>query len=52
MNFIVPAPPPGLAPCEDLITSPTGVNVGQSNLTISVGFVYSFDGAGICVQPN
>jgi hypothetical protein len=28
-----------------------GIQV-QSNLTVSVGSVFSFDGAGICVQPG
>jgi len=53
INFVVPPPPPsGLAPCVDWTTSPPGINVVQTNLTVSVGSVYSFDGAGICVQPN
>ncbi len=52
MNFIVPPPPPGLAPCVDTTMSPPGINVVQTNLTVSVGLAYSFNGAGICVQPN
>jgi hypothetical protein len=52
VNFIVPPPPPALAPCVDWETSPPGINVVQTNLTVSVGSLYSFDGAGICVQPN
>lgn len=42
VNFIVPTPPSGVEPCSGTI---------QSNLTVSVGGQYSFDGAGICVAP-
>jgi hypothetical protein len=42
INFIVPAPPAGIAACSATV---------QSNLTVSVGGQYSFDGAGICVAP-
>jgi hypothetical protein len=52
INFIVPPPPVGLGSCADWTTMPPGINVVQTNLTVSVGSVYSFDGAGICVQPN
>lgn len=52
MNFVVPPPPPGLAPCADSTTSPPGIYVVQTNLTVSLGLLYSFDGAGICVQPS
>ena len=52
INFIVPSPPENLTPC----VATTGVvpfaNVIQSNLTVSVGSLFSFDGAGICVQPG
>jgi len=52
INFIVPPPPPGLLPC--VLSSATLINgnVVQSNLTVSIGSVFSFDGAGICVQPG
>ena len=33
-------------------TATAYANVVQSNLTVSVGSVFSFDGAGICVQPG
>jgi uncharacterized protein (TIGR03437 family) len=52
INFVVPPPPAGLAPCVDWTTAPPGINVVQTNLTVSIGSVYSFDGAGICVQAN
>jgi uncharacterized protein (TIGR03437 family) len=43
INFIVPQPPAGIAACSGTV---------QSNLTVSVGGQYSFDGAGICVAPS
>lgn len=52
VNFVVPAPPPSLAPCVDVTRVGPYANAVQSNLTVSVGSVYSFDGAGICVQPG
>jgi uncharacterized protein (TIGR03437 family) len=52
INFIVPAPPAGLQPCAYGGVSPNIVNGVYSNLTVSVGSFYSFDGAGICVQPE
>jgi uncharacterized protein (TIGR03437 family) len=42
INFIVLAPPAGIEGCSASV---------QSNLTVSVGGQYSFDGAGICVAP-
>jgi uncharacterized protein (TIGR03437 family) len=51
INFIVPTPPVGLVPCVDNAALPAFSNAVQSNLTISVGSNYSFDGAGICVKP-
>ena len=42
VNFQVPPPPAGTPACNGTI---------QSNLTVSVGGPYSFDGAGICVAP-
>jgi uncharacterized protein (TIGR03437 family) len=42
INFIVPPPPANLQPCSSTV---------QSNLTVSVGGLASFDGAGICVAP-
>ena len=52
INFIVPPVPGGLSPCADLGKVGAYGNVVQSNLTVSVGSVFSFDGAGICVQPG
>jgi hypothetical protein len=52
INFVVPPPPVGSVPCVDWTTMPPGINVVQTNLTVSIGSVYSFDGAGICVQVN
>ena len=43
INFIVPPAPPALPHCDNSI---------QSNLTVSVGSPFSFDGAAICVQPE
>jgi len=52
INFTVPAAPAGLPPCVDVTTAGPYANVVQSNLTVSVGSAFSFDGAGICVQPK
>ena len=52
INFVVPAAPAGLKPCAGSGTAVTYGNLVQSNLTVSVGSVFSFDGAGICVQPG
>ena len=53
INFVVPPPPAGLQPCSSLIVAsgPIGGLV-LSNLTVSVGSLVSFDGAGICVAPD
>lgn len=52
LNFTVPAPPAGMEPCAGAGTATPYANVIQSNPTVSVGSVFSFDGAGICVQPG
>jgi uncharacterized protein (TIGR03437 family) len=52
INFVVPAPPAGLRPCVESAATLINGNVVQSNLTVSVGSVFSFDGAGICVEPS
>lgn len=52
VNFIVPPPPLDLAPCTDLTRIGPFGNAVQSNFTVSIGSVYSFDGAGICVLPG
>ena len=47
-------PPAGLEPCSNLdfiADGPVGGLV-LSNLTVSVGSLVSFDGAGICVMPG
>jgi uncharacterized protein (TIGR03437 family) len=54
INFVVSPPPAGLAPCSNLnfiAAGPVGGLV-LSNLTVSVGSLFSFDGAGICVTPG
>ncbi len=53
INFIVPPPPPLLQPCVNSATAVTTAGLAvQSNLTVSVGSPFSFDGAGICVRPT
>ncbi len=53
INFVVPAVPDGTSACVDASALPPGTNVVESNLTVSVGGTYSFDGARICVAvPN
>ena len=49
VNFTVPRPPPDLAPCAEGIVA--GSYAVYSNLTVSIGGAFSFDGAGICVGP-
>src|ERR1700682_1625331 len=44
--------PAGLPPCLDVNTTAPSANVVQSNLTVSAGSVFSFDGARICVQSG
>ncbi len=52
INFIVPPTPAGLQPCVDTASILAYGNYVRSNLTVSVGSTFSFDGAGICVQPS
>ncbi len=52
VNFVVPPVPAGTPPCVDTRSLPAGSNVVQSNLTVSVGGQFSFDGARICVATN
>jgi hypothetical protein len=52
INFIVPPPPDNLEPCSDTTGVIPFVNMVQSNLTVSVASPFSFDGAGVCVQPG
>jgi hypothetical protein len=53
VNFVVPPVPPGTPPCAEIAGSqaPTA-NMVYSNLTVSVGGRYSFDGVGICVAVD
>ena len=48
VNFVVPPVPAGLPPCDN----PNTYYSVQSNLTVSIGGVTSFDGAGICVDTG
>lgn len=53
VNFTVPpAPPNGIPQCAPAGTTEIGMNVVQSNLTVSIGGPFSFDGAGICVATQ
>lgn len=49
INFSVPPAPAGTQPCTLQARSLLGSNAIESNLTVSFGGEYSFDGAGICV---
>ncbi|HEX5431620.1 MAG TPA: hypothetical protein VFW83_06620 [Bryobacteraceae bacterium] len=50
INFTVPDQPTGGTPrCPLPGTGAPGADVVQSNLTVSIGGQFSFDGAGICV---
>jgi uncharacterized protein (TIGR03437 family) len=51
INFVVPPEPLNGTPrCAE--TFVPGANVPQSNLTVSIGGGFSFDGAGICVATR
>ena len=53
VNFVVPPlPANGIDNCANPGTSGPYGNVIQSNLTVSVGSVFSFDGIGICVAAG
>ncbi len=51
VRFVVPPVPPGTPACASLenVNVVPMDNVVYSNLTLSVGGLFSFDGAGICV---
>jgi hypothetical protein len=51
INFTVPAPPAGVLACDLTIGFAPYGNYVRSNLTVSIGGPYSFDGTGICVTP-
>ena len=42
----------GIPACDDITTLAPGASAIQSNLTVSFGGAFSFDGAGICVAPG
>jgi uncharacterized protein (TIGR03437 family) len=54
INFIVPPPPPGTLECDPSPSFSILFNqpYAQSNLTVSFGSNFSFDGVGICVTPT
>jgi uncharacterized protein (TIGR03437 family) len=53
VNFVVPPQPPNGTPtCALPGTFASGANIAQSNLTVSIGGQFSFDGAGICVATQ
>jgi uncharacterized protein (TIGR03437 family) len=52
VNFTVPPMPAGTPPCVDTSKLFPPYNVVQSNLTVSIGGQYSFDGARICVATQ
>jgi uncharacterized protein (TIGR03437 family) len=52
INFVVPPVPAGTPPCVDTSMLQPPYNVVQSNLTVSVGGQFSFDGARICVAAQ
>jgi uncharacterized protein (TIGR03437 family) len=53
INFVVPpGPSNGISQCALPGTFGAGTNAVQSNLTVSFGGTYSFDGAGICVATR
>jgi uncharacterized protein (TIGR03437 family) len=50
INFVIPPVPAGTPACVDPGTAVlAGSNFIESNLTVSVGGTFSFDGARICV---
>lgn len=52
VNFVVPPVPAGTPPCVDASMLQPPYNVVQSNLTVSIGGQFSFDGARICVATQ
>lgn len=51
VKFVVPPVPPGTPPCSLTWDTPLHQRV-YSNLTVSIGGQFSFDGAGICVAVD
>jgi len=53
VNFVVPTQPPNGTPlCTAAGAAGPGADIAQSNLTVSIGGQFSFDGAGICVATQ
>ncbi len=53
INFLAPAVPAGTPACQDPNRVVPGADFVQSNVTVSFGSMFSFDGAGICIAvPN
>jgi uncharacterized protein (TIGR03437 family) len=52
VNFVVPPVPAGTPPCVGTTSLQPPYNVVLSNLTVSVGGQFSFDGARICVATQ
>lgn len=51
VNLIIPPVPAATPPCVDGSTLPLPHNVVESNLTVSIGGTFTFDGAQLCVVP-
>jgi uncharacterized protein (TIGR03437 family) len=51
VNFVVPAFPAGTISCGALPVAFPLFGIVQSNLTVSIGSMFSYDGVGICVRP-
>lgn len=49
INFAAPVALPGTPACVPSGTLTSGAHAVRSNLTVSFGGAFSFDGAGICV---
>jgi len=52
INFTTPSPPLGTPACTASGTFPPSANAVQSNLTVSFGDAFSFDGASICIAVS
>ena len=52
INFFVLGQHTGIPACDDITTVAPGANFVQSNLTVSFGGAFSFDGAAICFDSS
>ena len=52
IDFLVLNNPPVIPACDDATAVALAASVIQSNLTVSFGGAFSFDGAAICVAPS